>query len=298
MKKDLLTLSDVNASELKNIIFLAMKIKKKPYKFLHKLEYKNIILLFEKPSLRTRLSFEVGMKELGGDAIFYSKEHSTLGYKETYADFGKIASTYAAGIVCRLYEQRNVEEIALSTNKPVINALTNQHHPMQAIGDFMTIFEKKKKFNVTIAYLGDAKNNVTHSLMEAAKLLGAKINIACPPGYEPLKEIYEENKEHTEIFRKPEEAVANADVIYTDSWMSYQISPQLLQKRKKDLAKYQVNAALLAKAHPACLVMHCLPATRNQEITTEVLEGKQSIVFEQAANRLHSTKAVLLKMLR
>ncbi|MBS3127593.1 ornithine carbamoyltransferase [Candidatus Woesearchaeota archaeon] len=294
----LLTFDDLNTKQLKKIVKLALKIKRNPRKYSRKLIEKQIVMFFQKPSLRTRLSFELGIEQMGGNAVFYGKEQATIGQKETWEDFAHVISSYnALGIVCRLFDHADIERVARASSIPVINALTNEFHPMQAIADYMTIFETQKNYKATIAFIGDAKNNVTHSLMEGAKLLGARVHVASPKGYDPLPSVYEKTKEFVKLFRDPQEAVKDADFIYTDSWMSYNIPEKELAKRKKDLKKYQVNSQLLSHAPAYAKIMHCMPATRGMEITTEVLEGKQSIVLQQAENRLHTTKAVLIKFL-
>ena len=297
--RNLLTLEEFTPQELRDLISLSFKIKKKPRKYRKRLREKQIVMIFEKPSLRTRLSFELGIEQMGGNAVFYPMQESTIGHKETWEDFAHVVSSYSDhGIVCRLFAHKDIERIAAASKIPVINALTNEHHPMQAIADFMTIYEKKKTYRVTIAYVGDAKNNVTHSLMIASRILGAKMNIAFPKGYAPLPEIYEKTKSCVQLFTDPDQAVKDADIIYTDSWMSYNIAEKEKAKRIKALQGYQVNTKLLSHARPNALVMHCLPATRGMEITNEIIDGNQSIIFQQAENRLHTTKAVLLTVLK
>jgi ornithine carbamoyltransferase len=261
-------------------------------------------LFFEKPSTRTRVSFETGMNQLGGQSIFLSVQDIQMRRGETVADTARVLSRYLDGLVIRCYEHHAVEEWARNATIPVINGLTDLHHPCQVLSDLFTIREKKRRWKgVKIAYVGDG-NNVANSLIEGAAIMGMAISVACPNGYEPDAAIVDwarERAERTgasiEIVRDPFVAVKGADVLYTDVWTSMGQEKEQA-RRLKVLAPYQLNGRLLAAAKPDAVVMHCLPAHRGQEITADVLDGPQSVVLDQAENRLHVQKAVLIRLLR
>jgi len=269
-----------------------------------RLSGKTLGLFFEKPSTRTRVSFEAGMNQLGGQSIFLSVMDIQMRRGETVADTAKVLSRYLDGLVIRCYEHHAVEEWARNATIPVINGLTDLHHPCQVLSDLFTIREKKRRWKgVKIAYVGDG-NNVANSLIEGAAIMGMTISAACPNGYEPDVSIVEwarERAERTgasiEILRDPFVAVKGADVLYTDVWTSMGQEKEQA-RRLKVLAPYQLNGRLLAAAHPDAVVMHCLPAHRGQEITADVLDGPQSVVLDQAENRLHVQKAILIRLLR
>lgn len=302
-----LTLNDLNQKEIMDLVKNALEIKKKPEKYSKKLSGKNLVLLLETLSLRTRLSFEIGMQQLGGNAITYAKGESTLGKKETIKDFAKVVSSYADFIAARIFSHEDLEELAQNSSVPVINAMTNLAHPCQALGDLLTIFESKKKFKgINLAYFGDANNNVTHSLMLASALTGMNIMVASPKTKEflPQKSVIDlANKiarktgSQVIITSDPEKAVKDADFVYTDSWMSYRISPSREKARMQALKNFQVNDSLLKKAKGAKF-MHCLPVKRGSEATESVVGGKNSIIYRQAENRLHAQKSLLLMLQR
>jgi ornithine carbamoyltransferase len=269
-----------------------------------RLSGKTLGLFFEKPSTRTRVSFEAGMNQLGGQSIFLSVADIQMRRGETVADTARVLSRYLDGLVIRCYEHRTVEEWARNATIPVINGLTDLHHPCQVLSDLFTIREKKRRWKgIKIAYVGDG-NNVANSLIEGAAIMGMAISVACPQGYEPTAAIVawaRERAERTgaaiEIVQDPFIAVKGADVLYTDVWTSMGRENEESQ-RIDALRPYQLNGRLVAAADPDAIVMHCLPAHRAQEITTDVLDGPQSVVLDQAENRLHVQKAMLIKLLR
>ena len=307
MKKDLLDLSTLSREEIVSILDLADNIKKNPKNYSNKLLGKTLLMIFEKPSLRTRVSFEVGMTQLGGHAIYYNIATSPLGKKESVSDTAKTASRYVDIIMARLFSHQQLKEIAQSATVPVINALTDYSHPCQILADLQTIREKKGKLEgMKLAYLGDGNNNVTHSLLFGCAIMGINIYVGCPAGdeYKPLKEVVGKAKELAKksnakiiITQNGEAAAKDADIIYTDSWMSYHIPENLKEERVKLFTPFQVNKKLISHAKKDAIFMNCLPAIRGMEQTTDVIDGPQSIVFDQAENRLHVQKALMLKLL-
>jgi ornithine carbamoyltransferase len=269
-----------------------------------RLSGKTLGLFFEKPSTRTRVSFEAGMNQLGGQSIFLSVADIQMRRGETVADTARVLSRYLDGLVIRCHEHRIVEEWARNATIPVINGLTDLHHPCQVLSDLFTIREKKRRWKgIKVAYVGDG-NNVANSLIEGAAIMGLAISVACPQGYEPDASIVEwarERAERTgvviEVVQDPYIAVKGADVLYTDVWTSMGRENEEAQ-RTEALRPYQLNGRWVAAADPDAIVMHCLPAHRGQEITADVLDGPQSVVLDQAENRLHVQKAMLIKLLR
>ena len=295
--RHLLTINEFSDKEILDILDLASKIKKNPGKYKDKLKGKTLLMIFAKPSLRTNLSFNVGIFQLGGEAIFYNLDQSTLGAKESIKDFSKVDSRYVDIVMARLFEHKDIEELAKYSDVPVINGLTNDHHPCQALGDILTIKERFKNFrNVKITYIGDANNNVTNSLIIICNKLGMEITICSPNKKEflPNKQVIGDLKYNYES--DPKKAVQNCNVIYCDTWMSYNIPKSQHSKRAKILKNYQVNEALLNITKNA-LFMHCLPAKRGEEVTDAVMDSERSIVYDQAENRLFVQKAVMLKLL-
>ena len=288
--KDLISLQNVTEKDILDIINLAQKIKKSPSKYRIKLKNKVLLGIFEKPSLRTRLSFEVAMYQLGGHTIFYDLSNSPLGKgKESLEDTARVISRYIDIVMARVYSQESLVKLAKYGSVPVINGLTDYEHPCQILGDLLTIKEKLRRIsNIKIAYIGDAKNNVTHSLMFACSKLKIKMSIACPKTMQPLIKV-----KGIEVTQDINKAVKDSDIIYTDSWMSYQIPKSEHNKRIKILKNYQVNSSVMNISKKA-LFMHCLPAQRGEEVTNDVIESKKSIVFDQVHNRLFIQKAVLL----
>jgi ornithine carbamoyltransferase len=307
MVKHLLTLKDLEAKEIQEVIDKAIEIKKSPENFVETLRNKTLLMIFAKPSLRTRVSFEVGMTQLGGHGIYYDIATSPMGKKESIADTAKTSSRYVDLVMARLFEHKDIKEFAENSSVPVINALTNFSHPCQILADLMTIQEKKGKLKgLKLTYFGDSNNNVTHSLLYGCSLVGMDIVVASPKGenFEPQRKVLRDAKEFAtdsgstvRVMHDANEAAENADVIYTDSWMSYHIAKEEEAERVKTFKPFQVNAELMSKAKPDAVFMNCLPAMRGFEQTADVIDGKQSIVFDEAENRLHAQKAVMLKLL-
>lgn len=296
MKRDFLTVLDLSEQEVMQIVKRAAELKSGADAMKYPLTGKSVGLIFEKSSTRTRVSFEVGIYQLGGQPITLNTEEIQLGRGETVADTASTLSRYLSAIAVRTFEHERIEEFAQNAAVPVINTLTDLHHPCQALADLLTVYEKHGKFKeIKMAYIGDG-NNVANSLIEAAALTGMQLTLACPTGYEPDKTILELAQSRASaaiaVTASPEEAATGADAIYTDVWVSMGQEEEK-NKRVKDFDGYQVNSALLGKARPGALVMHCLPAYRGLEISAKALEGPQSVVFEQAENRLHAQKALL-----
>ena len=306
MVHHLISLEKVSKKEIFKVLGLAKKIKTRPALYSHKLEGKKLLMLFAKPSLRTRLSFEIAMYELGGMAIFYNIVNSPLGKKESIKDEAKVASKYVDGIMARLYAHEDMVELAKYSEVPVISGLDNYEHPCQVLSDLFTIKEKFRKLDgLTLTYIGDANNNVMHSLLYACTKVGINLVICCPNrnGFLPLERVFDKAEEFAKsslvkIEHNPLKAVKKADIVYTDSWMSYHIGEDQKEKRLKILEPYQVNKKLMRGAKKSAIFMHCLPAKRGEEVTEGVIDSKQSIVFLQAANRLPVEKAILIKLLR
>ncbi len=301
MQKDLISIHDLRVSEVEKILSYAKKLKKKPLQSI--LKGKSLALIFEKPSTRTRVSFEVGMYELGGKTVHLSPRAVQLGVRESISDVARTLSCYVDGVMLRTFAHKNLLEFAHYSEVPVINGLSDLLHPCQALGDIFTIIEKKKNLKgLKFAYIGDG-NNVCHSLMFAAAKLGINMTVATPVAYAPKPEIVKlalkdakKTGSKIEIINDPMGAARNADVIYTDVWASMGQEKEA-QTRKKDFVGFQVNSKLMALAKKDVVVMHCLPAHRGEEITNEVLDGKHSVVFDQAENRLHVQKAILALLL-
>ena len=296
MKRDFLTVLDLSAQEIIQIVKRAAELKSGTDAMKCPLKGKSVGLIFEKSSTRTRVSFEVGVYQLGGQPITLNTEDIQLGRGETVADTASTLSRYLSAIAVRTFEHERIEEFAKNAAVPVINTLTDLHHPCQALADLLTVYEKYNKLEgIKMAYIGDG-NNVANSLIEAAALTGMELALACPAGYEPDPDILERAKSKATapitVTASSDEAAANADALYTDVWVSMGQEEEK-NKRVKDFAGYQINSALLGQAKPGALVMHCLPAYRGMEISAEVLEGPQSVAFDQAENRLHAQKALL-----
>ncbi len=301
MKKNLVSILDLNACEIKELFTIAGDLKKRENNILSK---KTLALVFEKPSLRTRVTFSVAMFQLGGNVVYLAKDDIKLGEREAVKDVAQNLSRWVDAIAARTYKHETVEELAKYASIPVINALSDKEHPCQTLGDFLTINEKFGRTNVCLAYIGDG-NNVCHSLLLTGAMLGAEIRVASPSGYEPMdfyikkaKEIAETTGARILITNDPVEAVKGAEVIYTDVWTSMGQEHER-EERKRVFASYQVNRNLLTYASPSYKVMHCLPAHRGEEITDEVIDDPEhSIVLDQAENRLHIEKAILFKLLK
>ncbi len=304
MVRHLTKISDFSKAECENVINKAIEIKKNPDKFDTALKGETLLMVFEKPSLRTRISFEVGMQQLGGHAIFYSIKESPLGKKENIHDTAKTASRFVHLIAARVFKRHDIWDLAQYADVPVINMLDDFAHPCQMIGDFLTIKEKKERLeDLKIAYFGDAYNNVTYDLMRIAAMFGLKLDVACPEGtaYTPeqivLEEVAQISKKtgaKVNVVHNAFDAAKDSDIIYTDSWMSYGIPVEEEDDRRKIFMPYQVSLKIMKAAKPDAIFMNCLPAKRGYEQTAEVIDGSQSIVFDQAENRLHGQKAIML----
>ncbi|MEM7396303.1 MAG: ornithine carbamoyltransferase [Verrucomicrobiota bacterium] len=306
--RHLITLQDWSADEIDGILLRARDIKTQPERFAEALKQKTLFMFFEKPSLRTRVSFETGMTQMGGHAIAYDGSRSPLGAgKETPSDTVRTVSRYVDIIIARLFEHSAVIEMAEHATVPVINALTNFSHPCQVLADFSTILEKKGGLEgKTLAFLGDGNNNMTHSLLYGCSRKGINIRVGCPEGadFSPLESVVEEARKSGEasgaevvVTHDAKAAADGADVIYTDSWMSYHIPEHQLGERVEKFTPFQVNDELMDCAAPDAIFMNCLPALRGYEQTAEVIDGPQSVVWDQAENRLHVQKSIMLELL-
>ncbi len=295
MKRDFLTLSDITPEEFAALLERAAALKAGTDSQARPLTGRSIGLLFDKTSTRTRISFQTGIYQLGAQAIYINAQELQLGRGETIEDTARVLSRYLHGIVLRTYAHTNIERLAANATIPVINGLTDLHHPCQALADMLTIKEKKGRLRgVRLVYVGDG-NNVANSLIEAALPAGVELVLACPRGYEPDNRIYTRvvsGGGQVRIVTDPEEAVQDADVLYTDVWISMGQEREV-ERRKKIFRGYQINRRLVSLAKPDAIVMHCLPAHRGEEITDDVLDSPQSVVIDQAENRLHTQKALL-----
>ncbi len=298
MAKHLLSLEDFSKEELKRFVTRAIELKKESKSDVrhHQLEGKTIGLISEKPSTRTRVSFEVAMYGLGGQVIYLSGGDTQLARSEPLKDMARVMSRYVDGMVIRTYGQEMIDEFAKYSSVPVINALTNLLHPCQILSDIMTVVEEKGNIeDVTIAWLGDGYN-MANSWIQAASIIGFELILACPEGFDPDGGIVERGRARAQkpitLLRDPAEAVRKADVINVDVWASMGLDDEL-EKRIEIFSPYQLDDALLAKAPADAIVMHCLPAHRGEEITEEVLESERSVVFDQAENKMHMHKAIL-----
>lgn len=303
--KHLISLKDWKSEDILNVLDLAVQVKAAPAQYADVLKQKTLLMIFEKPSLRTRISFEAGMTQLGGHAIYYDMSTSPMGGgKETIEDSIKVISRMCDLVMARLFKHGDILEMAQHATVPVINALTDNSHPCQILADLLTIKEKKGDLKgLTLAYLGDGFNNVTHSLMYGCTKVGMNVRVGSPEGHMPAVEVTGKCAEFAEgsgssmlITDDAEEAVKGADVVYTDSWMSYHIPKDEEEGRIKVFTPYQVTAGKMALAADGAVFMNCLPALRGAEQTAEVIDGPQSVVFDEAENRLHAQKAVLLKL--
>lgn len=303
--KHLISLKDWSAEAIFEVLDLAVSVKAAPGQYADVLKQKTLLMIFEKPSLRTRISFEAGMTQLGGHAIYYDMSTSPMGGgKETIEDSIKVISRMCDMVMARLFKHEDILEMAKHATVPVINALTDNSHPCQILADLLTIQEKKGSLKgLTLAYLGDGFNNVTHSLMHGCTKVGMNVRVGSPIDHMPTAEVTERSRKFASesgasllITDDPAEAVAGADVVYTDSWMSYHIPKDEEAGRIKTFTPYQVNEELMAQAKPDAIFMNCLPALRGAEQTSGVIDGPQSVVFDEAENRLHAQKAVMLKL--
>eukprot|EP00906_Rhabdomonas_costata_P033374 RCo047035 len=301
--KDILTISSLSKADVQIILDTAQDIKKTPGKYASCMKQKTLLMLFEKPSLRTRVSFETGMTQMGGHAIYYNIADSPLGKKESVSDTAKVLSRFVDCVIARVKTRQMVTELAQNSTIPVINALDDWAHPTQMLADMQCIIEKKGRLQgIQMAYFGDCVNNVTYDLMRAAALMGFHIRVSGPepPDAEVLQEcatLSATSGAKVEVERDAVKAAKDCDVIYTDSWMSYGIPKEQLEARVKHFMPWQVTTALMAHAKPDAIFMNCLPAARGMEQTAEVVDGPQSVVFDEAENRLHAHKALLCFLL-
>src|SRR4030043_700870 len=296
MKRDFLTLMDLSSDEVVFLLKRAIELKSGKDAQKCPLIGKSIGLVLEMASTRTRVSLEVGIYQLGAQAIYMSPKEIQIGRGETIYDTAGVLSRYLSAIVIRTFSHNTLIEFASHASIPVINGLSDLHHPCQALGDLMTIIEKKGRLEgIRLAYVGDG-NNVANSLIEAASLMGIKLALACPRGCEPdpdvLRKAMASARDKISILKNPGEAVSGADVVYTDVWVSMGQEKDAAKKKRK-FKNYQLNNKLLSYAKKDAIVLHCMPVPRGEEITDEVIDGPRSVVFDQAENRLHTQKALL-----
>ncbi|NLO76310.1 MAG: ornithine carbamoyltransferase [Clostridia bacterium] len=302
--RDYLTLADFKREEIWYLLELARDLKKKqkvgiPHQ---QLKGKTLGMIFQKASTRTRVSFEAAMFHLGGLAMFLSKNDLQMGRGEPIEDTARVLARYVDGILIRTYSHQEVLDLAKYADVPVINGLTDDFHPTQALADLLTIWEKFDTLEgLKLAYVGDG-NNMAHSLMLAGAIMGMEVTVACPEGYEPNPSVVVKAQSlagqtaKIQVVREPQVAVQGAQVLYTDVWASMGQEEEA-EKRRKAFQGYQINGELLSQAEKEAIVLHCLPAHRGEEITAEVMEGPQSVVFDEAENRLHAHKAILAALL-
>ncbi len=306
MQKDFISIADFSPGELQSLLDLAKDLKKEWLAGGNRplLKGKVLGMIFQKPSLRTRISFDMAMRHVGGDALYISPNEIGLGQRESVADVARVLSGYVQGIMARVFEHSHVLELARWASIPVVNGLSDYDHPCQGMADALTIIEKFGALKgLNVAYIGDG-NNVAVSLLHICTKLGANFTIASPEGYDILPSAVAGASQFAAAsgsiiceLRDPHEAVKKADVIYTDTWTSMGQEAET-EKRTKIFPPYQVNTQLVSEANPDAIVMHCLPAHRGQEITDEVADGPHSVIFQQAHNRLHAQKAILVRFLQ
>ena len=303
--KDFLAISDYSSDEIQDLLDLAVKLKKEYFTKGNQPIFKGKVLgmIFQKPSLRTRISFDMAMRHCGGDALYLSPNEIGLGKRESIADVARVLSGYVQALMARVFEHEHVLELARWSDIPVVNGLSDYNHPCQGMADALTIIEKfgNRSKGLNISYVGDG-NNVTVSLMHVSALLGWNMSVATPEGYdmnpkaiEVARNIARKTDSILTFLRDPHEAVKGANVIYTDTWTSMGQEEETA-KREQIFPPYQVNAKLVAEADKDVIVMHCLPAHRNQELTDDVADGQHSVIFQQAHNRLHAQKAILARL--
>jgi ornithine carbamoyltransferase len=296
---DLLTGAEWGAAQTRELLALTADVKSHPERYATTLRGKTLAMIFEKPSLRTRVTFEVGIQSMGGSVVFLDQTQARLGERESIADVARNLERWVQGIVARVYEQRVLEQMAANASIPVINALSDRFHPCQALADFFTLEEKFGNLRgFKLAYVGDG-NNVCHSLIFLAARLGVNLRIATPADYTPeadviaeTKRVARETKAKIELFNDPREAVSGAQGVYTDSWTSMGFEAEE-KVRSAAFAPYQVNRELMALAAPDAVFMHCLPAHRGHEVTADILDGPNSVVLDQSENRMYAQKAIL-----
>jgi ornithine carbamoyltransferase len=300
---DFLSLRDFAPTEIHHLLELAADLKARPAEFSTALRGKTLAMIFEKPSLRTRVTFDVGIQQLGGFSLYLSPAEISLGKRESIHDVAKNLERMVQGIMIRTFAHQIVEEMATEASVPIINGLTDYSHPCQAMADFLTIKEVKGRVDgITLAFVGDG-NNVAHSLMFAGALLGAHIRVVCPKGYEPKGDATAWSTAQAAktggsivVTNDPVDGVRGADVIYTDVWASMGQEAEA-EARKRLFLPYQVNEAMVERAKPDVSFMHCLPAHRGEEVTAGVIDSPRSVVFQEAENRLHAQKAIMLELM-
>ena len=301
--KDFLSMKEMTPEDLNLLFKLTDKIKKTPESFFGRLKGKSLALLFQKPSMRTRVSFQVGMGELGGQSVYMDPQELPLGERESIKDVSRVVSRYCDAVVLRSHQHTDIEEFARYASVPVINGLSDLFHPCQTLADLYTIRERFKSFEkINIAFIGDG-NNVLNSLLYGASKVGANLAVATPKGYEPGEEVLRDIKliskdtgSKISLSNNPFTAIKNAHAVYTDVWVSMGQEKQRDQ-RLRDFQPFQLNGAIIGKVPKDAVIMHCLPAHRGEEITDEVIENPRSVIFDQAENRLHTQKALLYLLL-
>jgi ornithine carbamoyltransferase len=303
MARNFLSIDDLTPSELAELLDLGEKVKAQPGDYAGRLAGMSVAMVFEKPSTRTRVSFEVGIAELGAHPLALSSSELQLGRGETIEDTGRVLSRYVDAVVLRTFGQERLEGLARTATVPIVNALSDFEHPCQALSDLLTIQERKGRLaGLTLTYVGDG-NNVAHSLLLGGAKMGMEVRVATPPGYEPIpqvvqraQEIGEETGGGATVTHDPDQAATGADVLYTDVWASMGQEEEAAE-RMLVFQSYRIDQAAVDRAKPDVIVLHCLPAHRGQEITDDVIDGPHSVVWDQAENRLHSQKALLLRLL-
>jgi len=303
MLEDFLSIHDLTPYQFSKIMDLTREIKEKPHRFKNRLKDKILAMIFEKPSLRTRVTFEFGMRQLGGEVLYLAPSDIQMGTRETPYDVGKNLELWVDAIIIRTFSHQIAVDLAQACNIPVINALTDLLHPCQAMADFFTLKEKLGDLaNIKLAYIGDG-NNVCHSLLFAAAKTGSQMAVATPSGFGPNPDILDQARQdgqktgfHVIVTSDPSEAVKEADAVYTDVWASMGQESEK-EKRAQIFAPYQVNNQLMEQAKKNALFMHCLPAHRGEEVTDEILDSPRSVVYDQAENRLHIQKAIMVLLL-
>jgi ornithine carbamoyltransferase len=303
VKKDFISIHDITLYEFHEILDMAVKMKADPHRFHKALKGKVLAMIFQKPSLRTRMTFEVGMLELGGHAVYLSPSDGQIGARESFYDVGKNLERWVHGIMIRTFAQQNIIDLAAAVKIPVINALSDLLHPCQAMADFLTLKERAGNLSkLKLAYVGDG-NNVCHSLMFASAKAGCEMAVATPAGYEPNPQIVKQAREDGRgtgfsltLSGDPGQAVTGADAVYTDTWTSM---GQEVEKeaRARIFLPFQVNRGLMAQAKKGAFFMHCLPAHRGDEVTDEVMDSASSLIFDQAENRLHVQKVIMVLLM-
>jgi ornithine carbamoyltransferase len=303
MNKDFISIHDISLYEFHEILDMAVKMKADPHHYHKALKGKVLAMIFQKPSLRTRMTFEVGMLELGGHAIYLSPSDGQVGVRESFYDVGKNLERWVQGIMIRTFAQQNILDLAAAVKIPVINALSDLLHPCQAMADFLTLKEKVGNLSkLKLAYVGDG-NNVCHSLMFAAARAGCSMAVATPAGYEPNPQIVDQAREdgretgfNLTLTSDPSQAVSDSDAVYTDTWTSMGQEAEK-EARTRIFSPFQVNRGLMGKARKNAFFMHCLPAHRGDEVTAEVIDSPRSLVFDQAENRLHVQKVIMVLLM-